>query len=94
MMDLFFPPGASEHAASIDRMVDWVHILMLVLFIGWGAFFVYVLARFRRGKNPSASYQGAKGKASKWAAVGLPYALIGTAYLFVAGRWLLENRPA
>jgi cytochrome c oxidase subunit II len=38
---------------------------MLVLFVGWGAFFVYVLFRFRAGANPRASYTGAKGKISK-----------------------------
>jgi len=36
-----------------------------VLFVGWGAFFLYVLARFRRGANPQANYHGAKGKISK-----------------------------
>ena len=51
MMEMFFPPGASAHAADIDRMVDWVHLLMLPLFVGWIAYFVYVLVRFRKGKN-------------------------------------------
>ena len=74
MMDMFFPPGASAHAASIDRMVDWVHILMLILFVAWGAYFLYVLARFRRGKNPKANYHGTKGKASKYAEVGVALA--------------------
>ena len=74
MMDLFFPPGASAHAAGIDRMVDWVHILMLILFIGWGAYFVYVVARFRSSKNPKANYSGAKGKASKYAEIGVALA--------------------
>jgi cytochrome c oxidase subunit 2 len=38
---------------------------MLVLFVGWGIFFAYVLFRFRKGTNPTASYAGAKGKVSK-----------------------------
>jgi cytochrome c oxidase subunit 2 len=38
---------------------------MLVLFVGWGLFFLYTLIRFRRGANPVASYVGAKGKISK-----------------------------
>jgi cytochrome c oxidase subunit II len=42
-----------------------VHWLMLVLFVGWGLFFLFVLFRFRRGANPRASYTGAKGKISK-----------------------------
>src|SRR5206468_967999 len=33
--------------------------------VGWGAFFLFVLVRFRRGANPKASYAGAKGKFAK-----------------------------
>ena len=61
----YMPVQASAHAAEIDHMTILVHWLMLVLFVGWGAFFVFVLVRFRRGANPKASYTGAKGKISK-----------------------------
>jgi cytochrome c oxidase subunit 2 len=74
MMDLFFPPGASAHAASIDRMVDWVHILMLILFVGWIVYFLYVIVRFRAGRNPQADYRGTSGKANKYAEVGVAIA--------------------
>jgi cytochrome c oxidase subunit 2 len=46
-------------------MIVLVHWLMLVLFVGWGAFFLYALFRFRKGAHPKASYVGAKGKISK-----------------------------
>ena len=59
------PLAASAHAAEIDQMTALVHWLMLVLFVGWGAFFVFVLVRFRKGANPKASYVGAKGKFAK-----------------------------
>jgi cytochrome c oxidase subunit II len=62
---LGMPPAASAHAGEIDQMIVLVHWLMLVLFVGWGAFFLYVLVKFRRGANPRASYLGAKGKLSK-----------------------------
>ena len=62
---LMLPVQASTHAASIDQMLLLVHWLMLVLFVGWGAFFVFVLFRFRRGANPRADYAGAKGKFAK-----------------------------
>ena len=61
----YMPIQASAHAAEIDHMTILVHWLMLVLFVGWGAFFVFVLFRFRSGANPKASYTGAKGKISK-----------------------------
>ena len=62
---LGLPAAASTHAADIDHMTVLVHWLMLVLFVGWGAFFVFALFRFRRGANPKADYAGAKGKIAK-----------------------------
>ena len=62
---LGLPVQASTHAGEIDHMISLVHWLMLVLFVGWGIFFVYALFRFRKGANPRASYAGAKGKISK-----------------------------
>ena len=59
------PIAASAHAAEIDQMTALVHWLMLVLFVGWGAFFIFALIRFRKGANPKASYVGAKGKLAK-----------------------------
>src|SRR5262245_28709257 len=68
---LGMPVQASQHAAEIDQMTILVHWLMLVLFVGWGAFFIFVLFRFRKGANPTASYAGAKGKISKGLEVGV-----------------------
>jgi cytochrome c oxidase subunit 2 len=62
---LGLPVAASSHAAEIDQMIVLVHWLMLVLFVGWGAFFLFVIVRFRRSANPKASYAGAKGKIAK-----------------------------
>ena len=68
---LGLPVQASTHAREIDHMISLVHWLMLVLFVGWGIYFVYVLFRFRKGANPRASYEGAKGKISKGIEVGV-----------------------
>src|SRR5256885_16147067 len=62
---LGMPVQASTHAADIDQMISLVHWLMAILFVGWGAFFLFVLFRFRRGANPRADYAGAKGKFAK-----------------------------
>ena len=59
---LGLPVAASAHAAEVDRIMVLVHWLMLVLFVGWGMFFAWVLVRFRSGRNPRASYQGARGR--------------------------------
>lgn len=75
---LGLPENAAAHGARIDSMMGLVHLLMLVLFVGWGVFFVYCLVRFRRGKNPRASYEGAHSHASSYleGAVALCEALI------------------
>jgi cytochrome c oxidase subunit 2 len=62
---LGLPVQASTHAAELDHMTVLLHWLMLALFVGWGAFFVFVLVRFRKGANPKASYSGAHGKLAK-----------------------------
>ena len=33
---------------------------MAALFVGWSAFFIYVLVRFRRGRHPVADHEGVK----------------------------------
>jgi cytochrome c oxidase subunit 2 len=65
-VDSFLPLLASDHGAKIDRLILLVHILMIVMFIGWGVFFVYCLVRFRKKKNPAASHAGVKSHASSW----------------------------
>lgn len=68
---LGMPIAASEHAPDVDSLIVVVHWLMLVLFVGWGAFFAFVLVRFRKGANPRADYHGAKGKLSKFLEIGI-----------------------
>ena len=55
---LGLPLLASEHGGKIDQIVILIHVIMFVLFIGWGAFFVYALIRFRKSRNPTADYLG------------------------------------
>jgi cytochrome c oxidase subunit 2 len=57
---LGFPVEASAHAAQIDQMTIYTHWLMAILFVGWGAFFIYTLIRFRKGAHPKADYAGVK----------------------------------
>ena len=68
---LGLPPLASAHGGQIDNMIGWVHIFMLILFIGWGGFFAYCLVRFRRSRNPVANYAGVKSHASIYSEVGV-----------------------
>jgi cytochrome c oxidase subunit 2 len=74
MMEYLFPPRAAAHAAEIDSMIDWVHVLMLVLFVGWILFFLYTIYRFRAKRNPVADYVGVKSKTNTYLEVGVAIA--------------------
>ncbi len=52
------PPNASSHGFQIDHILEFCHWFMGALFVGWSAFFIYVLIRFRRGRQPNANYKG------------------------------------
>src|SRR3954470_16656957 len=54
------PPNASEHGYQIDHIIEFSHWFMGALFVGWSAYFVYVLIRFRRGRQPKADFHGVK----------------------------------
>ena len=68
---LGLPMLASEHGADVDKFLLYVHYLMGVLFIGWLAYFIYALARFRASKHPRASYAGAQTHASSYIEVAV-----------------------
>ncbi len=68
---LGLPALAAEHGGQIDGLLGWIHVFMLVLLVGWGGFFVYTLVRFRRSRNPVASYTAVKSRASSYSEVAV-----------------------
>jgi cytochrome c oxidase subunit 2 len=68
---LGLPPLASAHGGQIDNLIGWIHIFMLILFVGWGGFIVYVLVRFRKSRNPVADYRGVTSHNSTYLEVGV-----------------------
>lgn len=65
-LDRWMPPDYSKHGAELDQLSAYVHWMMLILFIGWGLLFVFMLLRFRASKHPKASYHGTKSHFSTW----------------------------
>ena len=55
---LGIPPNASAHGYQIDHIIEFSHWFMGALFLGWSAFFIYVLIRFRQSRSPVASHEG------------------------------------
>jgi cytochrome c oxidase subunit 2 len=89
---LGLPVAAATHAGEIDNMIVLVHWLMLVLFVGWGAFFLFVLVRFRRGANPKASYVGAKGKFAKSTEIAVAIVEIVLLVFYAIPAWATRVR--
>jgi cytochrome c oxidase subunit 2 len=89
---LGLPVAASAHAGEIDHMIVLVHWLMLVMFVGWGLFFLFVLLRFRRGANPKASYSGAKGKFAKGTEVAVGIIEVGLLIFYAIPAWATRVR--
>jgi cytochrome c oxidase subunit 2 len=67
----YMPPNYSAHGGQLDQLNVWVHWLMLILFVGWGLLFLFMLMRFRASRHPKAVYHGTRSHASKWAEIGV-----------------------
>lgn len=71
---LGMPPVASQFGMEVDKLTVWVHWLMAVLFVGWSAFFLFILFRFRKGRNPKANYHGVKSHSSTYLEISVALA--------------------
>jgi cytochrome c oxidase subunit 2 len=71
---MHLPSLGSAHGAALDHSLGLVHLLMLVLFVGWGSFFLFMLVRFRKGRNPTADYVGVTSHRSTWLEIGVAVA--------------------
>lgn len=63
---LGLPINASGQGADVDHLIMAVHGLMFLLFVGWFCYFIYVLVRYNKTRNPKADYKGVTGHASTY----------------------------
>jgi cytochrome c oxidase subunit 2 len=93
---LGLPALASAHGGEIDSLIGWIHVFMLVLFVGWGGFFLYTLVRFRKARNPVADYMGVTSHRSSYVEAGVALVeavlLLGFAIPLWAAR--VDNLPS
>ena len=68
---LGLPVLAAAHGGQIDSLIGWIHVFMLILFVGWGGFFLYAIVRFRQSRNPVADYKGVTSHRSTYLEVGV-----------------------
>ena len=89
------PALASAHGGQIDSLIGWIHVFMLVLFVGWGGFIAYCLVRFRASRHPVADYTGVTSHVSTYSEIGVVVVeavlLIGFAIPLWAAR--VDERP-
>ncbi len=95
-LERWLPVNASAHGPEIDQLMALLHWLMAILFVGWGLYFIFVLFRFRAGKNTTASYTGVKNHFSTYIEGGIVVAevilLVGFAIPAWA-RWVTPHPP-
>jgi cytochrome c oxidase subunit 2 len=89
------PALASAHGGQIDSLIGWIHVFMLILFVGWSVFLGYCLVRFRASRNPVADYTGVTSHTSTYSEIGVAVVeavlLIGFAIPLWAAR--VDERP-
>lgn len=95
---LGLPPIASAHGYQIDQMIYLIHGLMLLLFVGWGVFFIITLIRFNKWANPKANYHGVQSHISSTLEVAVVVAEVILLVCFSIPFWSKQinsfpNRP-
>ena len=92
---LGLPQVASQHGPDIDKVTSWVHILMFIMFVGWSAFFLYMLVRFRKKRHPVADYAGLRTHATRWVEWGVVVAELALLFGYSVPLWSqrVDNFP-
>jgi len=67
----YMPLLTSKMGHLGDNLNGLIHWLMLILFVGWGGFFIYCLFRFRSSSNPKANYHGITNHYSTYTEIGV-----------------------
>jgi cytochrome c oxidase subunit 2 len=95
MLSDWLPLLASEEGAEVDRLMLLTHSLMAIIFIGWLLFFIYVLIRFRKKRQPTAIYGGFRGRWPLLADIGVFTAEILLLALIAIPFWMrvVEAQP-
>jgi cytochrome c oxidase subunit 2 len=80
----WLPPDVSVHGHEIDATINVLHIFMLVLFVGWSAFIVYCLIRFRARPDHVAIYEPMSPRIYRWLVGGVA-AIEAVLLIFIDG---------
>lgn len=89
----WMPPDYSAHGGALDQLQANVHWLMLILFVGWGLLFTYMLIRFRASKQPKAVYHGTHSHISTYAEAGIAVVEVILLVGFSIPLWYRWTKP-
>ena len=89
----WMPPDYSAHGGALDQLQANVHWLMLILFIGWGLLFAYMLVRFRASRSPKAVYHGTHSHVSTYAEAGIAVVEVILLVGFSIPLWYRWTKP-
>lgn len=90
----WLPPDVSVHGAKIDQLITVLHWFMLLLFIGWGAFFVYCLVKYRAREGHKALYAPVAAIATKYIEVAVVVVEVFLLFGLSTPVWLAyKNNP-
>lgn len=67
------PPNIAKqgYAQQGDRLINFLHVFMLAMFVGWSVFIAYCLVRFRQRPGSSADSRPIKAKPSKYSEIAV-----------------------
>jgi len=92
MRGWWFPENVSEHGAQVDILNFFIHNFMMVLFVGWGFFFVYCLVRFRRREGVPAQHELIHAKPAKYIEIAVIVVEIALLLVFSMPVWSTIKR--
>ncbi|OGG49344.1 MAG: hypothetical protein A3F84_25060 [Candidatus Handelsmanbacteria bacterium RIFCSPLOWO2_12_FULL_64_10] len=67
----WLPMNVATYGGEVDYLINVIHWIMGILFVGWGIFFFYCLIRFRRREGQKAVYQPIHAKPAKYVEIGV-----------------------
>jgi len=70
-LNQWMPIDASAHGHQVDDLIVLTHWLMAVLFVVWGAYFLFCLYRFNAKRHPRADHIGARTHVSTYGELGV-----------------------
>src|SRR5918911_3344495 len=89
----WLPMDVSTHGAQIDQLIAVIHWFMLLLFVGWGVFFVYCLIKYRARPGHSASYLPPKAQFTKVIEAGVIVVEVLLLFGFSTPVWSRYKNP-